>query len=85
MNIEQRTLKEIQDDVQVARESKAKIDWSPQEIAADMLVVAQQLIIDIEKYLEKNMEAPCKRVRTNSKMLETLGKAFRLQAVKNKK
>jgi hypothetical protein len=85
MNIEARSLKEIQDDVRVARESKAKIDWSPQEIATDMLVVAQQLIIDIDKYLEKSMEAPSKRVRTGSKILETLGKAFRLQAVKNKK
>ncbi len=83
--IEERPLKEILADVRVARESKVKIAWSPQEIAADMKVAAQELIIDIDKYLVKGMEAPAKRVRTSSKVLETLGKAFRVQSVKAKK
>lgn len=83
--IEERPLKEILADVRVARESKVKIAWSPQEIATDMKVAAQALIADIDKYLIKGMEAPAKRVRTSSKVLETLGKAFRVQSVKAKK
>ena len=82
MSVEERTLDEILVDVKVAREKKVKLTWSPQEIAADMKVAAQALIVDIEKYLTKGMAAPAKRVRTSSKVLETLGKAFRVQSIK---
>ncbi len=83
--MEERPLNEILADIKLARESKAKITWSPEEIAADMKVAANALIVDIDKYLEKGMAAPAKRVRTATKVLETLGKAFRVQSVKAKK
>jgi hypothetical protein len=79
--VEQRELSDIIADVKIARESKAKISWSPQEIAMDMLVASKQLQEDLEKYLLKDMDAPAKRVRRVSKVLETLGKAFRVQSV----
>jgi len=80
--MEERSFEEIVADVKEARKSKAKLPWSPMELAADMLVAAKQLQIDLEKYLKKEMAAPAKRVRTVSKVLETLGKAFRTQSVK---
>jgi hypothetical protein len=83
--IEDRPIKEIIDDAMSARVNKAKLAWSPEEIASDMLVVTKQLQIDLEKYLEKMMEAPNRRARLLSKVLETLGKNFRVQSVKANK
>jgi hypothetical protein len=83
--IEERSLEEIKDDVVVARVNGAKITWSATELACDMLVIAKQLQIDLEKFLLKSMQAPAKRVRTSSKLLETLGRSFRVQSVKEYK
>ena len=83
--IENRPIQEIVDDAMSARINKAKLSWSPEEIASDMLVIVKQLQIDLEKYLKKRMEAPNRRVRSLSKILETLGKNFRVQSVKANK
>jgi len=83
--IEERSLNEILADVEVARTKHAKLDWSPNEIVTDMKVVAEALIQNIDKYTNKGMAAPAKRIRTLSKAMETLGKAFRVQSVKYKK
>jgi hypothetical protein len=83
--MEQRPLKEIKDDVMEARGSKAKLIWSPEEIASDMLVVSKLLQKNLEKYLDKGMEAPNRRARMLSKILETLGKNFRVQSIKANK
>jgi len=48
-----------------------------------MLVTARQLIVDLEKYLATEKQAISKRVRTESKILESLGKNFRVQSVKS--
>ena len=83
--IEERPIKEIVNDAMAARVAKAKLAWTPEEIASDMLVVARQLQVDLEKYLEKKMEAPNRRARSLSKVLETLGKNFRVQSIKENK
>ena len=83
--LETRPIKEIIDDAMSARIHKAKLAWSPEEIATDMLVVVKQLQVDLEKYLEKKMEAPNRRARLLSKVLETLGKNFRVQSIKENK
>ena len=83
--IEERPLNEIKDDVMTAREKGDKITWSSIDIACDMLVAAKKLQIDLEKFLTKGMAAPAKRVRTTTKVLETLGRAFRVQSVKEQK
>ena len=83
--LEPRPIREITDDAMIARIKKAKLAWSPEEIATDMLVVVKQLQIDLEKYLEKKMEAPNRRARLLTKVLETLGKNFRVQSIKENK
>jgi hypothetical protein len=80
--IEERPLREIESDVRNARISKVNLKWQPDEIAVDMLVTSRQLIVDLEKYLESGMKAPARRIRATSKILETLGKSFRVQSVK---
>lgn len=80
-----RPLKIITKNVIAARNVGARIDWTPKEIALDMLVVIEALQENINKYLEKGMEAPAKRARANTKVLETLSKAFRVQSVKTAK
>lgn len=80
---EERHLREIETDVMLARKNKVKLKWQPYEIAIDMFVISKQLTVDIEKYLNTGMEAPAKRVRATSKILETLGKSFRVQSVKS--
>jgi hypothetical protein len=78
---EERQLREIETDVMLARKNKVKLEWQPYEIAIDMLVVSKKLTEDLEKYLNTGMKAPAKRVRSISKILETLGKSFRVQSV----
>jgi len=46
-----------------------------------MSAVARLMILDIEEYLNKNTEAPAKRIRANTKILKTLGKSFRIQSI----
>jgi hypothetical protein len=82
--IEERHLREIESDIRTARASKIILKWQPEELAIDMLFVSRKLIIDIEKYLVSGMEAPAKRIRSKSKILETLGKSYRVQSVKIK-
>jgi hypothetical protein len=82
--IDERSFKEIYSDVRFARERKKKLIWTSEEIAIDMLVVSKKFIIDLEKYLESGTEASAKRIRATSKILETLGKSFRVQSVKSK-
>jgi hypothetical protein len=81
--IEERAFNEIYSDVMIARETHTLLVWTPEEIAIDMLVVTKQITIDLEKYLSTRMTAPAKRVRLDSKILETLGKSFRVQSVKS--
>lgn len=83
--MERRPFKEIMSDVKSAREAKTRFDWPPKEIAADMIVVAEQLLVDLNKYIEKNMTAPAERIRAASKAMETLGKSFRVQSTKESK
>jgi hypothetical protein len=80
--IEERALKEIESDVKNARINQVNLKWQPDELAIDMLVASKQLIVDLEKYLETGKEAPAKRIRATSKILETLSKSFRVQSVK---
>jgi len=79
--IEARELVAIIRDVEIARTSKLNLRWTSEEIACDMLVIARQLIIDLENYLNERREAPAKRIRRGTKILETLGKSFRVQSV----
>jgi len=85
MWIKERDYIDIEREIKHARKSKSPLDWEPKDIATDMLSTAKHLIMDLEKYLNQNMEASAKRVRTKSKILETLGKSFRVQSVKSKK
>jgi hypothetical protein len=82
--IEERPIKEIINDVNLARADGVTLKWTSQELATDMLTIAKQMILEIEKYLNKDMEAPAKRIRLDSKILETLGKSFRVQSIKEK-
>jgi hypothetical protein len=81
--IEERHFINIYSDVKIARKEYDNLNWTPEELATDIMVVANQLIFDLEKYLDKGMEAPAKRVRLDTKVLETLGKSFRVQSVKS--
>jgi hypothetical protein len=80
--IEERPIREIESDVRNARISKVKLNWQPDELAIDMFVVTRQLVVDLEKYLNQGMKAPARRIRATTKILETLGKSFRVQSVK---
>lgn len=81
--IEERAFNEIYSDVKIARETHTILVWTPEEIATDMLVVTKQITTDLEKYLSTSMTAPAKQIRLDSKILETLGKSFRVQSVKS--
>ncbi len=72
-------------DAKVARTENARIDWEAKEIATDMLLITKKLAVDLEKFIRKGMESPARRVRRGTKALETLGKAFRIQSVKEAK
>jgi hypothetical protein len=80
---DERLLRDIETDVKLARKNKVNMNWQPYELAIDLLVVSKQLTIDLEKYMNSGMVAPAKRVRANSKILETLGRSFRIQSVKS--
>jgi hypothetical protein len=80
---DERQFRAIETDVKLARKNKINMKWQPYELAIDLLVVSKQLTVDLEKYLNKSMEAPAKRVRAISKILETLGRSFRIQSVKS--
>jgi Histone H1-like protein Hc1 len=80
--IEERHFINIYSDVTTARKEKVNLKWTPEELAIDMVVVVNQLTKDLEKYLDKEMKAPAKRVRLDTKVLETLGKSFRVQSIK---
>jgi len=81
--IEERAFNEIYSDVMIVRETHTILVWTPEEIATDILIVTKQITIDLEKYLNTGMTAPAKRVRLDSKILETLGKSFRVLSVKS--
>jgi hypothetical protein len=72
-------------DAATARSGKVNLLWPVNDIATDMLVVAKQLIVDLEKFLKTNREAPAKRIRNGTKALDTLGKSFRVQSIKTLK
>jgi len=80
---DERQLRDIETEVRLARKNKVNMKWHPYELAIDLLVVSKQLTVDIEKYLNTSMEAPAKRVRAISKILETIGRSFRIQSVKS--
>jgi hypothetical protein len=80
---DERQLRDIETDVNLARKNKVNMKWQPYELAIDLLVVSKQLTVYLEKYLNTSMEAPAKRVRAISKILETLGRSFRIQSVKS--
>ena len=79
--IEERHFINIYSDVTTARKEKVNLKWTPEELAIDMVVVVNQLTKDLEKYLESGREVSCRRVRSDSKILETLGKSFRVQSL----
>jgi len=79
--IEERHFINIYSDVTTARKEKVNLKWTPEELAIDMVVVVNQLTKDLEKYLESGKEVSCRRVRSDSKILETLGKSFRVQSL----
>jgi hypothetical protein len=80
--IEERHFINIYSDVTTAREKKVNLKWTPEELAIDMQVVVNQLIIDLNKFLNSGTNASAKRIRSDSKVLETLGKSFRVQSIK---
>ena len=79
--IEERHFINIYSDVTTARKEKVNLKWTPEELAIDMVVVVNQLTKDLKKYLESGKEVSCRRVRSDSKILETLGKSFRVQSL----
>jgi hypothetical protein len=80
---DERQLRDIETDVMLGRKNKVNMKWQLYELAIDLLVVSKQLTVDLEKYMNTGMEAPAKRVRAISKILETLGRSFRIQSVKS--
>jgi hypothetical protein len=78
-----RKLRDIETDVKLARMNKVNMKWQPYEVAIDMLVASKQITVDLEKYMNTGMETPAKRVRAISKILETIGRSFRIQSVKS--
>jgi hypothetical protein len=75
-------LEEVYRMSETVRKSKAKYPLNRVALATSMLLVVDQLQADLVKFLDKGMESPAKRVRTGTRALETLGKAFRVQSVK---
>jgi hypothetical protein len=71
----------IYSDVNTARKVKVNLQWTPEELATDMKVVVNQLIIDLDKFLSSGTNASAKRIRSDSKILETLGKSFRVKSI----
>jgi hypothetical protein len=79
--MEEKTFRSISQDVMDARRYNVKLNYTPEEIATDLLTTAKVLIIDLEKFLSLGMQEPAKRVRFNTKIMETLGKSFRIQSI----
>lgn len=71
--------------VKADRYGKKKMEKSSYEVAADTIIIAEELVKNLEKYMIKNMQAPARRSRELYKILETLGKSFRLQTTKHVK
>ena len=81
--MEYRPVQEIVDEIKVIRTDGAKIDWPVEDIAADMEVLAANLIADSKKFIDKKNKSAGKRVRAYTLALESLGLAFRTKSVKN--
>lgn len=67
-----------------AMKSKIKLDWDPTTLAGDMLIVAEDLVKRLKKYKRKPMHATAAAIRKDTKAIETLGLAFRVQSIKKK-
>ena len=76
------TLESISKEVKSARRNKTTIKKSAKELAMDMMMVLGDLYDDLQKYVDKGMDAPAKRARAKTKIVETLGKSFRTASVK---
>ena len=81
----ERSYFDVVKDVTVARRNGVIFACTPKELAEDTLLVLEFYKANLEKYLKSGMTAPAKRARDASKILETLGKSFRLQSVKYSK
>lgn len=68
-----------------AKKNKVRLGRDIKDLAADMLLVANAIVIDLEKFLSKGMQAPAKRIRRGTKSLQTLSAEFRVKSVKIKK
>lgn len=77
-----RTIEEIVSDVQEARIAKVKLGYTLEGLADDINIVTVEMTKDLAKFTVKGNKAAGKRVRTYTKVLETLGKEFRLESVK---
>lgn len=49
--MEEKTFRSISQDVMDARRYNVKLNYTPEEIATDLLTTAKVLIIDLEKFL----------------------------------
>ncbi len=76
-----RTIEKVLADVKSARIKKQPLNWPVQDTAEDMEIVCAEIIVDIQK-VKKGNKASAKRVRDYTKVMETLGKDFRLTSVK---
>lgn len=79
---EKREIAVIVEEIKDVRAKGETLAYSVDELAADIEVVAAEMLVDMVKVTEKGNKSAAKRVRDYTKVLETLGKAFRKESVK---
>jgi len=72
----ERTVEKIVNDVKQARIDKIALGWSVEDLTEDMGIICAEILVDLPK-VNKGNKAAAKRVRTYTKVLETIGKDFR--------
>lgn len=76
----ERTVEKVVSDVKQARIDKIPLGWALQDLTEDIGIICAEILIDLPK-VNKGNKAAAKRVRTYTKVLETLGKDFRKSSV----
>ncbi len=75
-----RTVGKIVKDVKTARVNKQNLGWSKADLTEDMGIICAEILVELPK-VNKNNQAATKRVRDYTKVMETIGKDFRLASV----
>ena len=76
----ERTVEKIVGDVQKARVDKQPLGWCIGDLAEDIGIICDEILMELPK-AGKGNKASAKRIRTYTKVMETLGKDFRKVSV----